>query len=254
MLEWSIFHQIGKKQNENTGNGEQTLEMYTCAESKKIGNKEQKAIAIVVFVRVIPAQSHPHRQHGNTHRQAINLGFDGIIPKRKRESRAEGGNHTTDKDSDLLDSIFAIQPGGEQTDSTQIDENNCGNTSSSRQEIHAKRNLPKRQHGKDTPQQSIERRAGGMGNAQSISSGDKLATVPKSNSRRQCREIDNSRDKKYQTSDDLIALSKSVHKVSTRMYGFLLRKVFGSLNFNIDKCAINSGYNIKNLIAPQDPY
>ena len=235
VFERSIFHQIGKKQNENTGNGEQTLKMYTRAKPKKIGNKEQEAIAIVVFVRVIPAQSHPHRQHGNTHRQAINFGFYGIIPKRKREGRAEGSNHTTDKDGELLDSILAVEPGGEQTDSTQIDENDRGNTSRSRQEIYAKSDFPKWQHRKDTPQQGIKRRAGGMGNAQSISSGNKLATVPKCNSRCQCREIDNSRDKKYQTSDDLVALSKSVHKVSTRKYGFSLRKIFGSLNFNIDK-------------------
>ena len=254
MLEWPIFHQIGKKQNENTGNGEQALEMYTCTESKEIGNEQQETIAIVVFVRVIPAQSHPHRQHSNTHRQTINLGFDGIIPKRKRKSRAKRSDHTADKDSDLLDGIFAVQPCGEQTNSTQIDENNCANASSSRQEIHAKSDFSKRQHGKDTPQQSIERRAGRMGNAKSISSGNKLATVPKCNSRCQCREINNSRDKKYQTSDDLVALSKFVHRVSTRKYGFSLRKVFGTLNFNIDKCAINPGHNIKNLMTPQNPY
>ena len=98
------LEQVGEDQDEDSGHGEQALQMHAGAEKEQVHDENQQAVAIPVLGRAVPArmQGQVECQDGEEHGQRVDFRLGGICPEGGRECGGQCSDRAAGQDGDAV--------------------------------------------------------------------------------------------------------------------------------------------------------
>ena len=98
----TTLEQVGEDQDEDSGHGEQALQMHAGAEKEQVDDEDEQAVAVPVLGRAVPSQGQVERQDGEEHGQRVDFRLGGICPEGGRECGGQCSDRAAGQDGDAV--------------------------------------------------------------------------------------------------------------------------------------------------------